>query len=108
MKKYFRFYGTAALLALLTVLSIAGAAQAAYPARLAQPPGPAGRTAPPSSPLTHGRLSQLNWQTVSGNTVTFHAVTGLRRSYFSPPPNVGDTVFFTNILFGDGQQSSST
>ena len=86
MKKYLRFYGTAALLALLTILSIAGAAQAAYPSRVAQPPNPPGKVAPPRSPETHGRLSQLNWQTVSGNTVTFHATAGIRRSFYNPPP----------------------
>src|SRR5689334_10930720 len=107
MKRYLRFYGTAVLLVLLTVLSIAGATQAANPGEPGQPPNPAGRL-PPSSPLTHGRLSQLNWQTVSGNTVTFHATAGIRRSFYNPPPNVGDSIAFANIVYGDGFQSPNT
>ena len=106
MRKSLRIYGTAVLLMVLAVLSIAGAAQAAYPAHAPAPPGRA--ASGPNVPVTHGRLSQLNWQVISGNTVAFHAVTGLRRSFFNPPPNVGSTVAFAPIQYGDGFQSANT
>src|SRR5215204_4887738 len=106
MRKSLRIYGTAALLMVLALLSIAGTAQAAYPAHVAAPTGPT--AGGPTVPVTHGRLSQLNWQVISGNTVAFHGVTGLRRSYFNPPPNVGSTVAFTTIVYGDGFQSANS
>src|SRR5215216_3893576 len=126
MKRYLRFYVTTGLLVLMACVTFMyGTANAAYPpappaarpaaespARLAfgaltRPGVPFGSR--PASPLTHGRLSQLVWHRVAGNfAAEFHAVAGLRRSYFIPPPNVGDTVVFTTIEFGDGTFSANS
>ena len=76
MRKSLRIYGTAVLLTVLAVLGVVGGAQAAYPAHVAAPPKPGASS--PMVPVTHGRLMQLNWQVISGNTVAFHGVHRIR------------------------------
>jgi hypothetical protein len=97
-----RIYRTAGLLVLLLLLSLNGAVGAAFPLT---PVAPVTAPAAGVAPLTHGRLSQLSWTAVSANTAILHAVAGLRRSYFQPPPNLGDSISYTPIVFGDGFQS---
>src|SRR5262245_34391437 len=117
MKIHLRLYRLAGLLALLSVFgSLAAGAGAAYPPPLAgsapghqaaAPPAAAGLA--PAVPATHGRLSQIHWRrTTGGFAAEIHAVAGLRRSYFTPPPVVGGTVAHTAIIFGDSTQSANT
>src|SRR4051794_17674965 len=89
-----------AILALFIMGSLAGAAGAAPPQAPGSPAGPQ-----PARPETHDRLGQIVWETVSGNTVHPEATAGIRRSYYTPQPNVGDSVPFSFISFGDGFQS---
>src|SRR5690349_17823425 len=103
MKKSIRLYGMAVLLALLTMVSIGGAAQAAQPSNLASPPQPQR-----FNPQTHDRLGQLNWNTVGTNTAHFVATAGIRRSFYNPPPNVGDSIQFAAITYGDGFTSDTS
>src|SRR5690242_19444427 len=102
MKKSIRLYGIAALLALLAMVSIGGTVNAARPSSIASPPPPQ-----KARPATHDRLGQLNWNTVGTNVAHFVATAGIRRSFYNPPPNVGDSVNFTFLAFGDGFQSSN-
>jgi hypothetical protein len=104
MNRYIQRYGLALLLALLTLASVRGAA-VAFPA---YPAGPATAPAADAAPLTHGRLSQINWLTTGPNTAQIHVVAGIRRSFYSPPPNIGDSVPYAFINFGDGAHSATS
>lgn len=61
---------------------------------------------PKRAEATHFRSTQLNWTHVSGTTAKFDSTLGLRRSYFSPLPNVGDTISPVTVYFGDGTSAS--
>jgi hypothetical protein len=69
---------------------------------------PAGAAPAPqkAAPESHDRSGQLSWQRTATNTAEFHATAGIRRSWFGTP-NVGDTVSFEAIYFGDGASSDS-
>src|SRR5215468_10046607 len=86
---------TLGLLILLVLAGQPGATQAAFPVN--SPAAP-----PPAIPETHGRLSELYWSASGPTMATLHGIAGIRRSFFSPPPNVGDSVFYTTLAFGDG------
>jgi hypothetical protein len=105
MKQYIRLYGAILLLAWLVATGNGGAAHAAVPATNAAGPlsGPGA-----AAPASHQRSGQISWQTVGTNTAQFVTIIGTRRSFYTPLPNVGDSVNYTWIAFGDGQMSSNS
>src|SRR4051812_49218824 len=82
-------------------------ASAAFAAMPSNAPKPAAVSAP-SAPETHDRLGQLIWQKTGPTTAQLEATAGIRRSFYNPPPNVGDTIPFASINFGDGSAPSNT
>src|SRR5215218_8904217 len=91
--------GTALLLTLWLLAALTGATEAAYPAPFGgSAPGAAPPPlAPPAAPLTHDRGGHLTWEAIGPNTAQFQASVGLRRSYYTPLPNVGDNVIYAPI-----------
>jgi hypothetical protein len=105
MKQYIRLYGLICLLASLAGTANGGAARTAVPAMSVAGPQPNSGAAAPAS---HQRSGQISWQTVGTNTAQFVTIIGTRRSFYTPLPNVGDSVNYTWIDFGDGQMSSNS
>lgn len=58
-------------------------------------------------PASHFRSVQLTWVKTTGTTVQFNPTVGVRRSFFSGPPNVNDLITPISIAFGDGVFDSS-
>ena len=63
--------------------------------------------APTPALASHYRASQLTWvKTGTPLTATFSLSASYRRSFFSPLPNVGDTIAPALIDYGDGTTDS--
>src|SRR6476646_3835873 len=104
MKQHIRLVGTFVLLALLVAGTNESVAHAAFPPPLAAAP----RSGVAVVPATHERSAQIRWQAVGTNTAQVVVTAGMRRSFYTPLPNVGDSIAYAWINFGDGFQSAST
>ncbi|GAC1535469.1 MAG: hypothetical protein NVS2B7_04480 [Herpetosiphon sp.] len=57
---------------------------------------------------SHGRALQLAWVKSGTNVATFTLTGSFRRSFFTPQPNVGDTISEGTLTFGDGASEPAT
>jgi hypothetical protein len=57
---------------------------------------------------SHFRLGHISWKPAGTNTAEFTYVIALRRSFYSPLPNVGDQRTLARINFGDGSDALPT
>src|SRR5215204_3577539 len=99
MYRSVRHWGLVGLLMLLILAGLPGTTGAAYSVDLIHSTSAQAHASSltPVVPLTHDRGGQLTWEVIGLNTAQFHVAVGLRRSYYSPPPNIGQMISYNPL-----------